>query len=69
MPNGPGRVRSAKTQRNPLVTLVNRPPTAENDPRDAHARDRVCTCIMVGDSKIPDTSEGSPCLNLPVLPI
>ena len=29
MPNGPGFVRSAKTQRNPLVTLANRPPTAE----------------------------------------
>ena len=26
MPNGPGRVRSAKTQRNPLVTLVYRAP-------------------------------------------
>jgi hypothetical protein len=24
MPNGPGRVRSAKTQRNPLVTLMSR---------------------------------------------
>ena len=24
MPNGPGFVRSAKTQRNPLVTLANR---------------------------------------------
>ena len=36
MPNGPGRVRSAKTQRNPLVTLVNRPPAARKMTRAMH---------------------------------
>jgi hypothetical protein len=30
MPNGPGRVRSAKTQRNPPVTLAYRAPTRRN---------------------------------------
>jgi len=37
MPNGPWRVRPAKTQRNPLVTLAHRAANPENDPRDAHA--------------------------------
>jgi len=52
MPNGPGFVRSAKTQRNPLVTLVNRPPTAEKTRT-------MCMPVMRlhvhngGDSRIP----------------
>jgi hypothetical protein len=29
MPNGPGRARSAKAPRTPVVTLVNRPPNRQ----------------------------------------
>jgi hypothetical protein len=39
MLNGPWRVRPAKTQRNPLVTLAHRAADPEMNPRDAHARD------------------------------
>ena len=52
MPNGPGRVRSAKTQRNPLVTLACRRQVAEMT-RRMHMPVVRLHVHNGGDSKIP----------------
>ena len=56
MPNGPWRVRSAKTQRNPLVTLMNQPPNREQTEKMSRAMRMPVTRLHVhngGDSEIP----------------